>query len=163
MTDYFERPCPKCPQGRWLTIANDRVIVDARKLEDYEQETDQYWQDYPLHDVDGSVVDEPVLDRLVYTHDPDDDDDLGLTWQLIDFQRSAQDCINKMLEYKNRGLNLQMLAPVNSIITPPDDVPNSVRYYKLVAERREAAVGGPAVRADPQRAAADLQPDHRAR
>ena len=52
-------------------------------------------------------------------------------WQLIDFQRSAQDCINKMLEYKNRGLNLQMIAPVNSLITRPDDVPNGVRYYKL--------------------------------
>jgi hypothetical protein len=57
------------------------------------------------------VLDEPLIHRLVYTHDPDDDDDLGLTWQLIDFQRSAQDCVNKMLEYKNRGLNLQMLAP----------------------------------------------------
>ena len=131
MTDYFERPCPKYPQGRWLTIANGRVIIDARKLEDYEQETDEFWQEYPVRDVDGAVVDEPVLDRLVYTHDPDNDDDLGLTWALIDFQRSAQDCINKMLEYKNRGLNLQMLAPVNSIISPPDDVPNSVRYYKL--------------------------------
>jgi hypothetical protein len=131
MTDYFERPCPKYPQGRWMTIANGRVVIDARKLQDYEQETDQYWQEYPVRDVDGSVVDEPVLDRLVYTHDPDSDDDLGLTWALIDFQRSAQDCINKMLEYKNRGLNLQMLAPVNSIISPPDDVPNSVRYYKL--------------------------------
>ena len=52
-------------------------------------------------------------------------------WQLIDFQRSAQDCVNKMLEYKNRGLNLQMTAPVNSLITRPDDVPNAVRYYKL--------------------------------
>jgi hypothetical protein len=36
-----------------------------------------------------------------------------------------------MLEYKNRGLQLQMVAPVNSLITRPDDVPNAVRYYKL--------------------------------
>ena len=131
LTDYFERPCPKYPQGRWLTIANGRVVIDARRLDDPEQETDRFWQEYPVRDVDGAVVDQPVLERLVYTHDPDDDDDLGLTWQLIDFQRAAQDCVNKMLEYKNRGLNLQMLAPVNSIITPPDDVPNAVRYYKL--------------------------------
>ena len=36
-----------------------------------------------------------------------------------------------MLELKNRGLNLQMKAPVNSLINSPDDVPNSIRYYKL--------------------------------
>jgi hypothetical protein len=35
------------------------------------------------------------------------------------------------VEYKNRGLNLQMKAPVNSLIDRPDDVPNSIRYYKL--------------------------------
>jgi len=134
VTDLFERPCPKYPEGRWFTISNGRQIIDARLLGDEEQaaqDSGYAWQDYPVRDVDGRVVDMPVLERLVYTHDPDDDDDLGLVWQLIDFQRSAQDCVNKMLEYKNRGLNLQMMAPVNSIITPPDDVPNSVRYYKL--------------------------------
>jgi hypothetical protein len=35
-----------------------------------------------------------------------------------------------MLEYKNLGLNLQMLAPVNSLIDRPDDVPGAVKYYK---------------------------------
>jgi hypothetical protein len=128
VTERFERPCPKYPRGRWLTIADGKVIVDARLI-DPRMET--AWQDYPLKDPDGRVLDEPLIHRLVYTHDPDDDDDLGLVWQLIDFQRAAQDCINKMLEYKNRGLNLQMLAPVNSLINQPDDVPNSVRYYKL--------------------------------
>jgi hypothetical protein len=125
--DYYERPCPKWPNGRWLTIANGRVIVDNRLIDP----TAEYpWQDYPLQDADGTVLDEPLLHRLVYTHDPDDDDDLGLTWQLIDFQRSAQDCINKLIEYKNRGLNLQMLSPVNALIDRPDDVPGAIRYYK---------------------------------
>lgn len=127
-TEYFERPCPSYPNGRWLTVAQGKVIVDNRLIDPRNQTP---WQDYPLKDPDGNVVDEPLLLRLVYQHDPDDDDDLGLTWQLIDFQRSAQDCINKMLEYKNRGLSLQMLAPTNSLITRPDDVPNAVRYYKL--------------------------------
>jgi len=128
VTDFYERPCPKWPRGRWLTVANGRVIVDNRKIDP----TSEYpWQDYPLRDADGSVLDEPVLHRLVYTHDPDADNDLGLTWQLIDFQRSAQDCINKMVEYKNRGLNLQMLAPVRSLIDRPDDVPGTVKYYRL--------------------------------
>jgi hypothetical protein len=127
-TEVFERPCPKWPAGRWFTIAAGKVIVDARLID---ARNEYAWQDYPLKDPDGTPVDEPLIHRLVYTHDPDDDDDLGLVWQLIDFQRAAQDCVNKMLEYKNRGLNLQMLAPVNSLITRPDDVPNSVRYYKL--------------------------------
>jgi hypothetical protein len=128
VTEMFERPCPKYPRGRWLTIADGKIIVDARRVD---PRAEYPWQDYPLKDADGTVLDEPLIHRLVYTHDPDDDDDLGLVWQLIDFQRAAQDCVNKMLEYKNRGLNLQMLAPVNSLINSPDDVPNSVRYYKL--------------------------------
>jgi hypothetical protein len=128
VTEVFERPCAKWPSGRWFTIAHGAIVVDARLIDPRNQWP---WQDYPLADPDGTPIDEPLIHRLVYTHDPDDDDDLGLVWQLIDFQRAAQDCINKMLEYKNRGLNLQMLAPVNSLITRPDDVPNSVRYYKL--------------------------------
>ena len=127
VSEYFERPCPKYPRGRWFTIAAGKVIVDARLID---PRNELPWQDYPLQDPDGTVLDEPLIHRLVYQHDPDDDDDLGLTWQLIDFQRSAQDCINKMLEYKNRGLNLQMLAPSGSIITKPDDVPGAIRYYK---------------------------------
>jgi hypothetical protein len=128
VTERFERPCAEYPRGRWFTIADGKVIVDARLID---PRNEHPWQDYPLLDPDGSVLDECLIHRLVYTHDPDDDDDLGLVWQLIDFQRAAQDCINKMLEYKNRGLNLQMLAPINSLINAPDDVPNSVRYYKL--------------------------------
>jgi hypothetical protein len=128
VTDYYERPCPTWPRGRWFTIADKRLIVDARLVN---PTTEYPWQDYPLLDTDGSVLDEPLLHRLVYTHDPDSDQDFGLTWQLIDFQRTLQDCLCKMLEYKNRGLNLQMLAPVNSLIDRPDDVPNAIRYYKL--------------------------------
>jgi hypothetical protein len=125
--NYYERPCPKWPNGRWLTIANQRVIVDARLID---PTTEYPWQDYPLKDPDGQVLDEPLLHRLVFTLDPDDDDDLGLTWQLIDFQRSAQDCINKMLEYKDRGLNVQMLAPINTLVDTLDDVPGAVKRYK---------------------------------
>jgi hypothetical protein len=125
--NYYERPCPKWPRGRWLTIANHRIIVDARRID---PTTEFPWQDYPLKNADGQSIDEPILHQLEYTHDADADADYGLTWQLIDFQRSAQDCINKMLEYKNRGLKLQMKAPVNSLIDRPDDVPGAVRYFK---------------------------------
>lgn len=128
VVNYYERPCPKWPTGRWLTMANGRVIVDARL---FDPTAEFPWQPYPLLDAEGEVLDEPLLHRLVYTHDPENDNDFGLTWQLIDFQRTLQDCLNKMIEYKNRGLNLQMLAPVNSLIDHPDDVPNAIRYYRL--------------------------------
>jgi hypothetical protein len=126
--DYYERPCQQWPRGRHLTMANGRVIIDARLIN---PTTTAIWRDYPLQDPDGEPIDEPVLHRLEYTHDPDADVDFGLTWQLIDFQRSVQDCLNKMMEYKNRGLKLQMLAPVNSLIDRPDDVPGAVKYYRL--------------------------------
>jgi hypothetical protein len=119
VTDYFERPCPKYPEGRHLILANNRVIVHP--------------EDYPLKDADGSVIDEPILLRLKYTYDPDTDDDFGLTWQLIDAQRTIQDCWNKLLEWKNRCLNPQMLAPVGSLMSRPNDVPGDVRYFKPVA------------------------------
>ena len=59
---------PNGPRGRWLTVANRRVIVDARRID---PRTERPWQDYPLQDPDGTVLDEPLLHRLVYTHDPD--------------------------------------------------------------------------------------------
>ena len=71
-------------------MANGRVIIDARLFDP----TAEYpWQDYPLLRRRRRGLDEPLLHRLVYTHDPENDNDFGLTWQLIDFQRSAQDCI----------------------------------------------------------------------
>ncbi len=128
VADYYERPCPKYPEGRWFTIANRRVIVDNRLID---PTSEDICQPYPLRDPDDNVIDECLLHRLVYTHDPVDDNDLGLTWQLIDFQRSYQDCMNKIMEFKNRGLNLQMIAPAGSFIDRKDDVPGAVHYYRL--------------------------------
>jgi hypothetical protein len=61
-------------------------------------------------DADGQVIDEPVLHRLSYTVNIEGDD-LGLMERLIDLVRTISDCWNKILEYKNRGLLLQMIAP----------------------------------------------------
>ena len=122
VTEVFERPCPKYPQGRHFHIANGRIIAGLDPL------TGQY-DPYPLRDAKGRVVDEPILHRLVYTVDPDRDDDLGLVWQLIDFQRTAQDCWNKLLEWKNRCLNPQMRSPVGALLTRPDDTPGAIREY----------------------------------
>lgn len=149
VTEYFERPCPKYPDGRWFTLAGGHIIVDYRLIWQQEQAEEQLeqpgedgddndpvepapqfpWQPYPLRGADGEVIDEPLIHRLVYTHDPDTEGDLGLTWQLIDFQRTAQDCINKMLEYKNRGLNLQMIAPKGSVKTRRTDNPGDLLEF----------------------------------
>lgn len=129
VTEYFERPCPKYPDGRCLTIANGRPIVDYRFID---PAAPAIWGPYPLQDTDGTVLDEPILHRLVYTHNQETDDDFGLVWQLIDFQRTAQDCYNKILEHKNRVLNPQMMAPVGSLISQPDDVPGAIRYYRPI-------------------------------
>lgn len=118
VTEFFERPCPKYPDGRYIVMANGQVICPI--------------EPYPLRDPDGSVVDEPVLHRLQYTLGLDKDDDLGLTWQLIDSQRTIEDCLNKLVEWKNRCLNPKMKAPVGSIVTPPDDTPGAVVYYNPV-------------------------------
>jgi hypothetical protein len=78
------------------------------------------------------VLDEPVLHELVYRTDAEDGSDLGLTWALIDFQRTAQDIYNKMLEFKNRCLLPQMRAPVNTVLTERTDAYGAVIQYKPV-------------------------------
>lgn len=123
VTEYFERPCPKYPEGRWLIAANGKQICPE--------------QPYPLRDARDRVVDEPLLHRLSWNVDPDSDNDLGLVWQLIDAQRTIHDVVNKMLEWKNRALNPQMVAPIGSLVTPPDDVPGAIRYYKNVLPGQE--------------------------
>lgn len=81
VTEYLERPCPKYPQGRWLTMANDQEILQERP--------------YP-----GTGSD-PCLRKLSYAPDPDADRDLGLVPQLIDAQRTVNDSTNKAIEWKN--------------------------------------------------------------
>jgi len=118
VTNYLERPSQKNPKGRWLVAANGRLICKA--------------EDFPVKDTDGTVLDEPALHRLRYQHDPENDRDLGLTWQLIDAQRTVQDCWNKLIEWKNRCLNPQMLAPKGSMIGNSDDEPGLIKYFNPV-------------------------------
>lgn len=128
VTEYLERPSPKFPLGRWLTLAGNRVIVGATAGPDGAM----IYRPYPLTDCDGNPVDEPVLHRLSYTVDPDADEDFGLVKHLIDPQRSYNDANNKALEWKNRVLNPRILAPVGSMKTRPDDQPGGIDYYTPV-------------------------------
>jgi len=117
VTNYYERPTSGNPDGQRLQIANARLLCLPEK--------------YPLMDRDDNVLDEPLLHRLSYTVDPDTDRDLGLVWQLIDAQRTIADCLNKLLEWKNRCLNPQMIAAVDSLIAPRDDVPGATVFYRM--------------------------------
>jgi hypothetical protein len=114
VTLYFERPCPKYPDGRMLTIAGGQQIVPEGP--------------YPLM-AQGKVLDAPCIHRLSYRLDPDNERDLGLTWELIDFQRTLNDILNKCVEIKNRGLHLQMIAPEGSIRRARTDEPDAITYY----------------------------------
>jgi len=122
VVEYYERPSPGIPNGRKLTISNARQIFPRAEYPVRTAPSREYPQ--------GQVLDEPVIHRLVYCHDPDDKRDLGLVWQLIDFQRSIQDTYNKILEWKNRTLNPRMKAPIGSLIKQPDDEPGGIDWYK---------------------------------
>lgn len=129
LSDYLERPSQKYPLGRRVTIANGQVVVDCRLLD---PTCESFWEPYPLVGTDNQPIDEPVLHRLTYSLDPENDRDFGLVWQLIDAQRTIQDCWNKLLEWKNRCLNPQKIAAANSIVgARPDDSPGAVLYYRM--------------------------------
>lgn len=95
VTEYLERPCAKYPEGRWLTIANDRVIVGERP--------------YPCTDGDGEVIDEPVIHRLSYAMDPDSDRGKGLGRHLLDAQRTINNSVNKQTMWVDLAMNPQVI------------------------------------------------------
>lgn len=84
VTEYLERPSPAKPEGRWITMANRRVIVAERP--------------YPGNG------ERPVLRKLEYAPDPDSDRAIGLVPQLLDAQRTHNDANNKAIEWKNHCL-----------------------------------------------------------
>ena len=120
VTEYLERPTPKYPQGRRLTLANGKLIFPE--------------DDYPLKDRDGQALDQPCLHRLSYMIDPSSDRDQGLVRQLIEPMRTFNDALNKVSEWKNVALSPQILAPVGSLDsrTRPSDEPGSVIYYNPI-------------------------------
>lgn len=115
VTEYFERPCPKYPKGRWQTFANGRKILPD--------------EDYPLVDGKGEVVDRPCLRRLIYDVDGAGDRAKGLVQKVIDVVRSYDQSINKQSEYSQIGLVAQILAAEGVLLTDPTDEPGLVVEY----------------------------------
>lgn len=115
VTEYFERPCPKYPKGRWGTYAHGRKIFKD--------------EDYPLLDGKGQVVDRPCLRRLIYDIDGANDRAKGLVQKVIDVVRSYDQAINKQSEYSQIGLVAQILAAEGVLLTDPTDEPGLVVEY----------------------------------
>lgn len=116
VTEYLERPSLKNRKGHRILIANGKQIIPS--------------ESFPVKDHEGNIVDEPALIRLSYVVDPTQDRDRGLVDLLIDPQRTINDTWGKILEWKNRCLNPQMIAPINSLVAPPTDVPGAIVYYR---------------------------------
>lgn len=115
VTEYFERPSPKYPKGRWGTYANGRKVLPD--------------DDYPLKDGKGNVVDRPCLRRLIYDIDGSSDRAKGLVQKVIDEVRSYDQAINKQAEYSQIGLVAQVLAAEGVLLTDPTDEPGLVLEY----------------------------------
>lgn len=113
VTDYLELPTPKNPQGRWVTIANGKLL-EAEKA-------------YPCPDLGG-----PVLHKLCYMIDADSDRDRGLVRDLLDVSRTINDCGNKQAEWKNLALNPQVMAPLGSMRQRITDEPGAIFEYTPV-------------------------------
>ncbi|MGH9958403.1 MAG: hypothetical protein ACREBC_14935, partial [Pyrinomonadaceae bacterium] len=90
---YLEQPTPTYPRGRWIIIANDRVICKDPNT----------GNDFPYPVPEGIC-----LHKLSYITDPDNDRDMGLLQHLIDPQRIFNDAWNKIVEWKNLALNPQL-------------------------------------------------------
>lgn len=89
--NYIEQPSRSFPVGRWLVIANNRLIAAERP--------------YP-------VPEGLALIPLSYITDPDNDRDMGLVQHLLDPVRIYNDAWNKIVEWKNLALNPQLfIAP----------------------------------------------------
>lgn len=114
-TEYFERPCPKYPKGRWHTYADGRKILPD--------------EDYPLVNGKGEIVDRPCLRRLIYDVDGAGDRAKGLVQKVIDVVRSYDQSINKQSEYSQIGLVAQILAAEGVLLTDPTDEPGLVIEY----------------------------------
>ncbi len=113
VTEYLERPTRKRPNGRWITLANNRVIIPERA--------------YPCRDGEGKVLDEPVLHELHYAEDPDTGRNIGPVQFAIDPQRQLNHAVSKIAEWVNLMLNPQLIIQNGKVLSGKlNDAPGAV-------------------------------------
>lgn len=115
VTEYYERPSAKIPQGRWFTIANDRLILPP--------------DEYPCQDGEGRAVDEPLLHKLTFITDPHSDRDMGLVRFLVDPQRTFNSANNKQLEWMFTALNPQAVVKNGKLVQRLNDEPGMLYEF----------------------------------
>jgi hypothetical protein len=115
VTEYYERPTAKNARGRWLTFANNRLILPP--------------DEYPCQDGKGNVVDEPVLHKLTFITDPHSDRDMGLVRFLVDAQRTFNSANNKQLEWMFTALNPQAVAKNGKLVQRLNDEPGMLYEF----------------------------------
>jgi hypothetical protein len=114
VTDYLERPSQKEQDGRWITIANGKVIST---------------RNYPCEDHEGKVLDEPVLHKLSFISDPDSDRDMGLMRFLVDPQRAFSHAYNKQNEWVQLALSPQIVVKNGVLKQKLNDMPGMVYNF----------------------------------
>lgn len=92
--EYLERPCAKYPLGRWLTVANGRLVAGKTPGEGDKPQ----WRAYPCAEYEYTGI---VLHRLTRFQDSDSDRGQGLGRDLVDPMRVFNDCMNRLVEWKN--------------------------------------------------------------
>lgn len=137
VTEYFERPSPKNPMGMRAVVANGRPIIDNRVLD---PGAGSMFEPYPCRGPKGEILDDPIIFRWAWEENTDGSRDLGLTWQMIDAQRTLQDCYNKFLEWKNRVLNPRVMAPTGSRMQPRTDEPGGIDWFELTGNQGAESV-----------------------
>jgi hypothetical protein len=113
--EYYERPHPKRPRGRWLSIADKKLILPP--------------EEYPCQNHRGEVLDEQVLHKLSFIRDPHSDRDLGLVRFLIDPQRTFNSANNKQLEWMFTALNPQAVAKNGKLVQRLNDEPGMLYEF----------------------------------
>lgn len=124
---YLEKPTKTYAIGRWITIANGRVIAAE--------------QHYPVPEGDALLP-------LSYIVDPDNDRDMSLVQHLLDPMRIYNDAWNKIVEWKNLAINPQLfVAPgvlQGQVITSEPgavyeiaDPTNNIRWREIPAFPQE--------------------------
>src|ERR1044072_1025632 len=114
VTEFLERP-KLGGRGVRVFLAGDREITER--------------DPYPAC-VNGPNGPEPCLLQLNYVETPDRDRNMGLVEHLVDPQRTANDCINKQVEWKNAALMPQVLTGPGGMIEPLTNEPFAVFRVK---------------------------------
>jgi hypothetical protein len=108
---YLERPSADAPQGRWIVMAQGKLLLPV--------------QEFPCSE------DMTVIHRLPWIERGDRRDrSLGIGELVIDIQRSINRVINQMVTWRNLCLNPQWMAPENGVRILPSDEPGKVHTYR---------------------------------